>query len=118
MNRLEVKTGIDLVDLEEFYRSLQSGGEAMRRRLFHPSESEGASVERLAGIFAAKEAAYKALGLPEGDWHVIEVRHSPQGRPYLVFAPEYDASRVLSCDLSISHHGGYVVASVVALLRG
>jgi holo-[acyl-carrier protein] synthase len=117
VEKLEVKTGIDLVRLAEFQRSLQGGGEALLRRLFHPSEAQGASVERLAGIFAAKEAAYKALALPKGNWHVVEVRHVTDGKPYLAFAPEYDASHILSCDLSISHHGEYVVASVVALLR-
>ncbi|MBI2171414.1 MAG: holo-ACP synthase [Chloroflexi bacterium] len=117
MDRLEVRTGIDLVRLAEFQHSLQDGGEALLRRLFHPSEVQGASVERLAGIFAAKEAAYKALSLPKGDWHVIEIRYTPDGKPSLAFGPEYDASRVVSCDLSISHHGEYVVASVVALLR-
>lgn len=48
---------------------------------------------------------------------MVEVRYSKDGKPYLVFAPEDDASPILSCDLSISHHGDYVVASVVALLR-
>lgn len=118
MEKLEVKTGVDLVNLEEFQRSLYAGGDAFLRRLFHPSEANGASLERLAGIFAAKEAAYKALALPKGNWHVVEVRHAPEGKPYLAFGPEYDASRIVSCDLSISHHGGYVVASVVALVRG
>ena len=74
-------------------------------------------MERLASVFAAKEAAYKALALPKGNWHIVEVCHASEGKPYLAFAAEYDASPILSCDLSISHHGGYVVASVVALLR-
>ncbi len=117
MEKLEVKTGVDLVNLAEFQRSLSAGGDAFLRRLFHPSETQGASVERLAGVFATKEAAYKALVLPKGNWHIVEVCHTTGGKPYLAFAPEYDASRILSCDLSISHHGGYVVASVVALVR-
>lgn|GEM_PF-808304 len=117
MENLEVRTGIDLVSLEEFQRSIQAGGEAMLLRLFSPAESQHAGLERLAGVFAVKEAAYKALALPKGNWYVVEVRHTPEGKPYLAFAPEYDASRIASCDVSISHHGGYVVASVVALLR-
>ncbi|MBI4233382.1 MAG: holo-ACP synthase [Chloroflexi bacterium] len=115
---LSVRTGVDLVKLEEFRMSLQRGGEAFVHRLFHPSEARGASIERLAGIFAVKEAAYKALGLPRGNWHVLEVRHSDEGRPSITFAPEYDASHVVSCDVSISHSGEYIVACVVALLRG
>ena len=114
---LRVKTGVDLVGLEEFGRSLESGGDAFRRRLFHPSEAAEASVERLAGILAAKEAAFKALDLPLGDWHVLEIGHTSEGRPVVRFAPEYDSSRVLSLDLSISHSREYAVAFVVALLR-
>ncbi len=117
MDRLEIRTGIDLVHLEEFQDTLRAGGDAFLRRVFHPSESSGASLERLAGVFAVKEAAYKALALPKGNWHMVEVRHTPEGRPSLVFAPEYDASRIVSCDVSISHHGGYVTANVVALVR-
>lgn len=116
MKGLQVRTGVDIVRLEEFRASLQRGGEAFLRRLYSPDEMKGASAERLAGIFAAKEAAFKALGLPKGNWHVVEVRHDAEGRPYLRFAPDYDAGHIASCDVSISHTGDYVVASVVALL--
>ncbi|MBI4311543.1 MAG: holo-ACP synthase [Chloroflexi bacterium] len=118
MERVQVKTGLDLVRVEDFRRSMEAGGDAFLRRLYSPVELQGASVERLAGIFAAKEAAYKALGLPKGNWLVVEVRHDDEGRPRLAFAREYDASHILSCDVSISHHGEYVVASVVALVGG
>jgi phosphopantetheine--protein transferase-like protein len=114
---LYVRTGVDLVNLLEFQGSLDRGGETLRRRLFHPSEAKDAGTERLAGIFAIKEAAYKALGLPKGNWHVIEVVHDDDGRPYVKFAAEYDASHMVSCDVSISQAGDYAVASVVALLR-
>lgn len=117
MQDVEVRTGVDIQTLEDFRASMQRGGDAFLRRLFHPSELAGASAERLAGIFAAKEAAFKALALPKGDWHVLEVRHDADGRPSLAFAPEYDSRHILSCDVSISHSGGYVVACVVALVR-
>ena len=77
-----VRTGIDIVVVEDFRRSLERGGEAMRTRLFSPTEVAGANSESLAGVFAAKEAAFKALELPLGDWHVLEIRHEPSGRPH------------------------------------
>ena len=40
----------------------------------------------------------------------------PDGRPYLIFSSDFDSSRLVSCDLSISHAGGMIVAVVVALL--
>ncbi len=118
MERLAVRTGIDLVEMAAFQRAVQRGGDAFLRRVFHPSETAGAGSERLAGIFAAKEAAFKALALPKGDWHVVEVRHDQAGRPFLAFAPEFDSSHIVSCDVSISHAGGYAAACVMALVRG
>ena len=113
---LRVRTGIDLVVIEQFAGSLQRGGEAFRRRLFHPPEVAGASTERLAGIFAAKEAAFKALELPAGNWLLLEIRHTAAGRPWIRFDSGYDDAHIVSCDLSITHAAGHAVASVVALL--
>ncbi len=113
---LQVRTGVDLVAIADFAGSLQRGGIAFRRRLFHPSEVAGSSLQRQAAIFAAKEAAFKALELPAGDWLVVEIAHTPAGRPVIRFVPEYDSSHIVSCDLSITHAGEYVVASVVALV--
>ena len=114
---LQVRTGVDLVVIAEFSGALRRGGTAFRRRVFHPSEAAGASVERMAAIFAAKEAAFKALQLPAGDWLVLEIDHGPAGRPVIRFVPEYDDSHIVSCDLSMSHTGEYAVASVVALVN-
>ena len=113
-----VRTGVDLMKLGDFARSLEEGGEPFLSRLFHQSEVTGASNERLAGIFAAKEAAFKAMGLPKGDWHVLEVRHDGDGRPHIVLAPSVRNDSLISSDVSISHSGEYVVASVVTLWRG
>jgi phosphopantetheine--protein transferase-like protein len=117
MEGFQVKTGIDLVKLDEFRRSLENGGETMLSRLFHPSEASATLLERLAGIFAAKEAAFKALGLPRGNWHILEIKYDSEGRPYITFAPEFDRSLIASLDVSITHAGEYVVACVIALLR-
>jgi phosphopantetheine--protein transferase-like protein len=105
-----VRTGIDIVDIEEFRRSLERGGDTMCRRLFSPAEADGAGLERLAGIFAAKEAAFKALELPLGDWLVLEVAHEPSGRPRIMLRPDYAATHIIDLDLSISHSGGIAVA--------
>ncbi len=110
-----IRTGVDLVRLGDFAKSLEQGGETFLRRLFHPSEIADASLDRLAGVFAAKEAAFKALDLPKGDWHVLEVQQDDRGRPFIILSQSVDTDGLLSCDVSISHSGDYAVASVVAL---
>jgi phosphopantetheine--protein transferase-like protein len=112
---LAVRTGIDLVKLADFSRSLEQGGAAFLRRVYQPSEAADASMERLAGVFAAKEAAFKALNLPKGDWHALEIIHDAEGRPVMVLSPSVDTEGLLSCDVSISHTDDYAMASVVTL---
>ncbi len=87
-----VKTGVEIVVVEDFRRFLERGGDAMRSRLFFPAEVAGADVESLAGMFAAKEAAFKALELPLGDWHVLEIGHEPSGRSQAALGPDYDSA--------------------------
>ena len=112
-----IRTGIDMVRLADFEKSLKQGGETFLQRLFHPTEAAGASLQRLAGVFAAKEAAYKALDLPKGDWHALEIQHDNEGKPSIILSPYVDKDGLLSCDVSISHSGDYAVANVVALWR-
>ena len=42
--------------------------------------------ERLAGVYVAKEAAFKALSLPKGDWQILEIRHDADGRPSVILS--------------------------------
>jgi phosphopantetheine--protein transferase-like protein len=116
MSELAIRTGIDLVRLDEFKKSRQRAGASFDHRVFTPEELDGADDLHLAGAFAAKEAAFKALGLPRGQWHIVQLLHEPSGRPALKFGAGFDSRRVVSCDVSISHTGDYVVAVVTALI--
>ena len=86
------RTGVEIGVVEDFRRFLERDGETMRSRLFFPTEVAGAHVESLAGMFAAKEAAFKALELPLGDWHVLEIGHEPSGRAQATLGPDYDSA--------------------------
>lgn len=111
-------TGVDLVYLPKFKKALKNGGEVFLRRVFRANELAGpVSVNHLAGIFAAKEAVIKALGLPVDSWHDIKVTHLLNGRPNLKIASVQLADQISNSSLSISHDGSYVIAQFVAILR-
>ncbi|KAJ1551082.1 hypothetical protein HK405_015206, partial [Cladochytrium tenue] len=74
-------------------------------------------VEFLAGRWAAKEAAFKAMQ-PHAQlrWGDVSVLSDGAGRPALHLAPEVTARLPfadVSAHVSISHDGGYAVAMVV-----
>lgn len=120
-----VGTGVDIVETSRIEEALERHGERFARRLFTPGEIEYCErfrnrAERYAARFAAKEAAFKALGTGwrEGvRWLDVEVTHRPSGKPELLLngragqlAQELGVARMA---LSISHSDRYVVAQVI-----
>ena len=98
------KIGVDIVEISRMEKSIKN--ERFLKKVFTEQEIEHCkSVQSFAGIFAAKEAYFKALGTgityPITD---VEVFHNENGKPYL---------NVNSADLSISHDGNYAVAVVL-----
>ena len=120
-----VTTGVDLVEISRFHSLNPAIRERFYKRVFTPMELEEAraSVESLAGKFAAKEAAAKALGSGIGmvRWQDLEVLPDPQGRPVLTL--HENATRAasqagwVSWSLSITHTHAYAVAVVTALME-
>lgn len=112
---MRARIGVDLVHIPKMVELMEDG--AFLGRAFQPSEIQDRRPERLAGILAAKEALFKALGTPR-HWLEAEVEWNPAGRPQLRIAREATPSGLLSLDLSIAHEGEYAVAAVIALLEG
>lgn len=104
-----VKCGVDLVFIPDFQKRTKRGGEGFLGKIFLESELKDTESSHLAGIFAAKEAVVKALGLPSGSWHKIEIAYEKNGRPKV----RVWGKKIKSCDLSISHAGDYAVAVFV-----
>ena len=102
-----IEIGTDLVLVSRMEKSLQIPGFA-ERVFSQPERAYCKTTESFAGIFAAKEAYYKALGtglqLP---LNALTVLHDYRGKPY------FDGKR--SAKLSISHDGDYAVATVLLL---
>ena len=104
--------GIDLVYLPEFEKKLKN---ISLEKVFLPFElSQNKTFESLAGIFAAKEAFFKAIGKKE-DWFSVWIEKNPsagsgQGKPELYSTLIKSNQRA---EVSISHAGDYAIAIVI-----
>lgn len=118
-----VGTGIDLIDVARFRRFLARRPRSLAR-LFTTDElrvgSGAHGPERLAGTFAAKEAALKCLGtgLRRMSWREIEVLRDELGRPRIrASGRAAERARGIGAHtfhVSISHLGSFAVAQVIA----
>ncbi len=120
---MKLATGIDLIEIERVRSAIETHGERFLQRVFTPRElkERGDRAESLAGRFAAKEAAAKALGCGIGDvtWKEIEILHGKSGAPRLVLhgAAERMAKEkgLVEWSVSLSHSHSHAVAIVVAI---
>lgn len=118
-----IAVGIDLVHVPRLARHAATPDSAFLARAFTPAERElcAGDARRLAGRWAAKEAAMKALrsGLGEVSMIDIEVRPEASGAPTLHLSGRAAARAAdagwTQWSVSISHDGQYATAVVVAL---
>ena len=120
-----VGIGIDIFSVRRMARELAQDGAGFRESLFTPGEiayCEGkrSPAPHYAARFAAKEAAYKALGdgQPAGvSWRDAEVRNDPSGRSRLLLHGAFrDAASSVRAErifLSLSHTREWAIATVV-----
>ena len=113
-----IGVGVDTVSLSRFESKLAETPR-LKDRLFLDSETNEASIQTLAGRFAAKEAVIKALsGDPALEWHGIEVGKESTGKPEIwlhgATAKVALQAGVQKLHVSISHDGDSAVAFVVA----
>jgi holo-[acyl-carrier protein] synthase len=119
-----VGLGIDIASIERVARSLERFGDRFWERILTEGERQDLASRQadravaLAGRFAAKEAAAKALGAPADVWwHHVEVRRGARGAPVLhLLGPALDYARRLGVArslVSISHDAGVAAAVVI-----
>lgn len=102
---MEFSLGTDIVYIPKI-RTLKK---EVAESIFHSHELQNDRAEHLAGIFAAKEAFFKALG-KKAEWLDVSVEHKENGEPFInssLLRPGQKAA------LSISHDGDYAIATVV-----
>ena len=106
--------GLDMVDIKRFRPLLKPAGAAALRRLFTPYERAYClrhkdPAPHFAGLFAAKEAASKALGTKRYPLLALEIRHRKDGAPEVWRGKKRAKVRV-----SVTHIRG--LAAAVALV--
>ena len=114
--------GIDIIETARVKNALERFGERFLKRILGPEEQllftgRRDRFEFLAGRFAAKEAAVKALGKyldRRPPFHAFQVLNDDSGQPRLVF-PEKIAGLLtgVNCLISISHSRQNAVAVVI-----
>lgn len=115
---MTLRVGTDITVVARIERLLQTVGEPFAARTWTPGEradSQG-RAESLAGRWAAKEAALKALGAGVGVFPMtdIEVVKGPELRLRGAAAERAGELGLTQWAVSISHDGGLALAVVVA----
>lgn len=120
-----VGLGLDIIEIERIRSALDRWGDRIVHKVFTGPEIErwqavGSGPSRLAGRFAAKEAAMKALGVgwgPSAGWRDFEIINDNSGRPLLSMtgsaADTAGRLGVQRTHLSISHSERSACAVVV-----
>jgi holo-[acyl-carrier protein] synthase len=121
MENQKILIGCDLVFLPRFKKVLERTP-TIKKRLFLPREEKNATLETLAGIFAAKEAIVKALGkflkLKRFNFQRLEIiRDEKEGPKIKIHLNDKKTRKILDFDLSISHDGDYALAVAIFLVQ-
>lgn len=101
-----IRVGIDLVNNRRFSKYAENF--AFLKKVFNASELK--HKQKIAGIFALKEACMKALGKKVG-WKEIEVVAG--GKPKVSLSDEIRPQTLKCIDASISHDGDYTIGIVI-----
>lgn len=109
---MSLRCGCDIVEIARVARLMEQ--RTWLTRVFHPAELSNQTAGHLAGVFAAKEAAMKALSMPPGSWLSLEIVQEQSGRPLLRVSSEYFPEGK-SIDCSIAHDGGLAIAFVIII---
>ena len=115
--------GVDLTPISRMQRAFDAHPGKLEARLFTDAEraycrKKASAAQHFAARFAAKEAALKALHVPEGlRWHELEVVNDGDGAPAFRLSGNAAAAAqklgVRTVHLSITHADDAAMAFVV-----
>lgn len=127
---MTIKVGTDICSVERIAKAYERFGKRFLMKIFTEREityilsAPLHTVTRIAGRFAAKEAAAKALGTGWYGlaWKEIELIRQPSGEPSLLLhgrAIEIAKKRgLVNFEVSISHEQQFATATVIACSSG
>lgn len=117
---MKIQNGVDIVAAARMEKSMQRPG--FMERCFAPAEREyicrkANPAETAAALWAAKEAFGKAMGTGLSGWAMPEaaVAYGETGAPCFTLSGEAEKlAEGWQLALSLSHDGGYAIATVTA----
>lgn len=111
---MQLKTGIDIVHIPRIEKIIEK--KPTLNKIFSKKELKIPNPEHLAGIFALKEAFFKALKI-KPNWLAIEVTNQRNGAPKISLSNEIKIKNLIDVSYSISHDNEYAIANVTILLK-
>ena len=108
-------TGIDIIEIDRIQKAVDRWGDTFLNYVLTPEEIEYSKkfkfpYRHYAGRFAAKEAIFKAMGMPTLSWQDITIVNDSTGKPVCHFNNMDHKHRLI---ISISHSRDYAVASAI-----
>lgn len=112
-NSFGTSIGLDVVEISRFKSVVKNKKYSFLKKVFSDLEvtyclSFKDPSSHFAGIFAAKEAVSKALGVDKFPFAEVEIRHEKSGKP-----AAYKDGKKLKVSISISHTD--TIAAAVAI---
>jgi holo-[acyl-carrier protein] synthase len=109
--------GIDITVVSRIEKMITKWGDKALLKFLSPKEIKlVSSFSSYAGLWAAKEAASKAIGTGIGSqcsFRDIKITKSPKGAPILKYKKHIRKKfNIKSSSLSITHDGGFAIAVV------
>ena len=114
-----MQIGIDLVKISRIENFINRFGQNALNRFLSKKEQilTKQKITSIAGFWAAKEAASKALGTGIGkkcSFFDIKIKKTKLGQPYIKFSKKIQKKyKVKKASLSITHEKEYAVAVVI-----
>lgn len=122
-----IKIGTDICQIDRIQSAYKKYGEGFLKRILTENEikyvtsNKNNFLNRLAGRFAAKEAASKVLGtgLRGVYFKEIEILREPSGAPKIILykraKQKAKEKGLINFEVSISHERGFAIAIVVGV---